>query len=190
VAARGTSRISIPTSLVGLEGNLALHAIIQRYGTTADGELIRAIAPPFLELLKEIERDPKFLFYFTKHPRKFEEFIAAAYDRAGYEEVTLTPQRGDGGRDVIAVKKGFGSVRILEQTKAYAERRRVTHEEVRAMLGTLSTDSNASKGVITTTADFEPGVLKGTEFARFMPHRLELKNGQQLREFLLGMRNV
>jgi restriction system protein len=180
-----------PTRTQLLEGSgvsLLLNALVLPYSSSNDGSIIKAIAPPFLEILKRIEHDPNFLFEFTRHPRKFEEFIAAAYDRAGYDEVTLTPRRNDGGRDVIADKKGFGSVRILEQTKAYAEKRRVTHDEVRAMLGVLSLDSNASKGIITTTADFQPGIIRNPEISRFMPHRLELKNGNQLRDFLLSLK--
>lgn len=51
----------------------------------------------------------KFLFRFVQAPQRFEEFIAGAYEQAGYN-VILTPQRGDLGRDIIASKDGFGSV--------------------------------------------------------------------------------
>jgi hypothetical protein len=33
--------------------------------------------------------------------------------------VTLTPRSGDHGRDVIAIKKALGFVRIIDQVKAY-----------------------------------------------------------------------
>jgi hypothetical protein len=52
------------------------------------------------------------------------------------------------------------------------------------MVGVLQTDPNSSKGLITTTSDFEPGILKSDEFKLFMPHRLELKNGTLLIEWL------
>src|SRR5690606_23049538 len=110
---------------------------------------------------------------------------AAAYDLTGeWDEVTLTDRSGDGGRDIIVVKRGFGSIRFLEQTKAYSPGRLVTHDDQRAMLGVLQTEPNSSKGIITTTSDFAPGVLAGLQFAPFMPHRLETKNGQQLRGWL------
>ena len=51
----------------------------------------------------------------------------------------------------------------------------MTFEEVSAMLGVLSTRPNVSKGIVTTTSAFAPGVLTDPELARFMPHRLELK---------------
>jgi restriction system protein len=152
---------------------------------TSEGHLIRASALPWFEIVDYIDRNPEFLFQFAQNPRKFEEFIAASYERAGFDEVILTPQRGDGGRDVIATKKGWGSVRFLEQTKAYSPGHLVTHDDVRAMLGTLATDQRASKALITTTSAFQPGILKGgSEFERFIPHRLELKDGAQTREWV------
>ena len=117
-----------------------------------------------------------------------EEFLAGAYERDGYE-VVITPRSSDKGRDVIATKSGFGSIRILDQAKAYSPGKSVTQDDVRAMLGVLATDSNASKGVITTTSDFQPGILSGDDFKRFMPYRLELKNGQQLRDWLKQLKS-
>ena len=148
---------------------------------TSEGQLVTDVALPWLQIVHEIERDPQFLYQFVNDPRKFEEFIAATYRKAGWTEVILTPRSSDGGRDVIAVKRGYGSIRFLEQCKAYRHGNLVTHNDVRAMLGVLQTDANASKGIITTTSDFQPGIHTGSEFKPFMPHRLELKNGQQLR---------
>lgn len=158
---------------------LLLQAQIVFHGEkTNEGVLVRASALPWLEIVQHLGRDPKFLFQFVQEPRKFEEFLAACYDRAGFDEVTLTPRSGDGGRDVIAVKRGVGSVRFLEQAKAYSPGHLVSHDDVRSMLGALATDPGASKGIVTTTSDFQPGITKpDSMFAPFMPHRLELKNG-------------
>lgn len=53
------------------------------------------------------------------------------------------------------------------------------------MLGTLATDPNSSKGLITTTSDFQPGILKSDgEFGKLVPFRLELKNGAALMDWL------
>jgi restriction system protein len=131
-----------------------------------------------LEIYREIERDPDFLIQFVKHPRFFEEFIAGAYIRAGWDEVILTPRSNDGGRDVIASKRGFGAIRFLEQAKAYSPGHLVTHDDVRASLGVLSADLNASKCLITTTSDFQPTVATSEQFRPFIPNRLELKNGK------------
>ncbi len=158
--------------------------IVLTQSNVSDGAVVTASAIPWRAIYKEVKKDPRFLEHFAKHPRQFEEFIAGAYDIAGWDEVVLTPRSGDGGRDVIAVKHGFGSVRFLEQTKAYRPGHLVTHDDVRAMLGVLATDPNSSKGLITTTSDFQPNIRLGAEFRPFLPHRLELKNGIELVKWL------
>lgn len=165
-----------------------LQTTLLSYGERTDeGVLVQAAAVPWFEIFRQIARDPNFMFKFSRSPRKFEEFIAGAYRQAGWDEVTLTPASGDKGRDVIATKTGLCSIRVLDQAKAYAPRHLVTHNDVRAMLGVLSADQNASKGIVTTTSDFEPRIFSGDEFSRFIPYRLELKNGQQLLKWLSGM---
>jgi restriction system protein len=52
-------------------------------------------------------------------PHQWEEITAGAYKRASFDDVTLTPRSGDHGRDVIAIKKALGFVRIIDQVKAY-----------------------------------------------------------------------
>ena len=126
---------------------------------TSQGSLIRAIAIPWHRIVKELHRDPGLLYQFAEHPRRFEEFVAASYDMAGCPEVILTPQSGDLGRDVIATWPGIGSVRIYDQAKAISRHRKVTANDVRAMLGVIERDKNVSKGIVTTTGEFAPGVL-------------------------------
>jgi hypothetical protein len=149
---------------------------------------IAEVHSPFYEILARSVDDKYFLTFFSEHHREFEIFIADCYKLAGWDKVELTPQRGDGGRDVIATRKDVGTIRILEQTKAYRPGRLVTHNDVRAMIGVLGIDHNASKGIITTTSDFQPLVMTSPEFAQFMPYRLELRNGAGLREWLSEIR--
>ena len=159
--------------------------IVFRGDKANEGFLVRAVSLPWLEIVDHLQRDPNFLFSFAKHPRKLEEFIAACYDRAGFDQVILTPQRGDGGTDVIAIKNGYGSIRFLDQVKAYSSGHRVTHNDVRAMLGSLTANPNSSKCIITTTSDFEPGIIKpGSDLAQFIPYRLELKNGPAILDWI------
>ena len=155
-------------------------------GSLPEGELIRAIGVPWLAILDELNRNPSFLFEFVRHPRNFEEFVAASYDKAGYD-VSLTPRSGDSGRDVIAIKPGHLSVRILDQCKAYSPGHAVAANDVRAMLGVITGDQNTSKGVITTTATFAPGIGRDPILAPYLPHRLELRDGRRLREWLLTL---
>ena len=107
--------------------------------------------------------------------RYFEEMVAASYEVAGFDKVILTPRSGDLGRDVIATRNGFYSVRVLDQAKRYSPGNLVPAKDVRELYGVLMKDQKASKGLVTTTSDFAPGVA--AEFADLMPTRLELING-------------
>jgi restriction system protein len=166
-----------------------LESTIIRYGEkTEEGTLVTSAAAAWFEIRKQIELDPGFRFEFAESPRKFEEFIAGTYVESQFDEVTVTPRSGDKGRDVIAVKSGFYSQRILDQVKAYSAHRLVTHDEVRALAGVVSLDTNTSKGMITTTADFQPGIW--SEFENLMPYRLQLRNGEFLLKLLKGLNSA
>ena len=53
------------------------------------------------------------------------------------------------------------------------------------MLGSLTANPNSSKCIITTTSDFEPGIIKpGSDLAQFIPYRLELKNGPAILDWI------
>lgn len=157
-------------------------ALVDLGPKTSEGHIIKAVTVPWLELAKALERNPELLFDFVKHPRKFEEFIAGAYEQAGYSTVELTPHSGDLGRDVIATRSGIVTVRVLDQVKAYSPGYKVDAEAVRAMAGVLDRDKNASKGVVTTTSEFAPGVWQ--EYSDYIPNRLELRDGPALCEWL------
>jgi restriction system protein len=125
-----------------------------------------------------VVKDPELMYQLN--PRKWEELIAGAYELAGFDEVILTPRSGDKGRDVIAVKKGIGCIRFLEEVKAYKPDHLVTAEEVRALLGVVSADQNATKGIFTTTSDFAPRIREEKAIKDHMPFRIELVNGVEL----------
>jgi len=83
---------------------------------------------------------------------------------------------------VIAVKKGFGSVRLIESVKRYTPNHFVTAEEVSALIGGLLKDPKASKGIVSTTWKFAPKIEEDPGIVQFMPTRLELVNGNALLE--------
>jgi restriction system protein len=168
-------RIVLPCQLISLSGQVT------------DGELIQAIAVPWLAICREVDRNPNFLYEFAYNPRNFEEFIAACYSQDGFDEVVLTPRSGDYGRDVIATKRGHLSVRFLDQCKAYSANHVVPANDVRAMLGVITGDQNTSKGIITTTATFAPGIDTDPIISPYVPNRLELRDGRRLREWLLTL---
>jgi restriction system protein len=129
------------------------------------------------DIVALLEKNPHLAFEIP--PGRWEEIIAGAYQASGFDEVILTPRSGDYGRDVIATKRGIGSVRVIDQVKAYKPGHNVTANDVRALVGVLHGDG-ASKGFLTTTSDFAP-LLRGDPLIQpFVPSRLELVNGDAL----------
>lgn len=108
---------------------------------------------PFSLLSKVIAR-PKTLFDLT--PRTFEQFVAELVSRLGIDDVLLTPERADGGRDVIGTKRVLGFPLILAfECKRYAPDNPVPIETARALLGTITHgDYRADRGVLVTTSRF------------------------------------
>lgn len=161
---------------------LALNALLEFADKTSEGALIRAVGIPWFDILRILQKDPKAAYQID--PRLWEEIIAGAYTRAGFEEVILTPRSGDKGRDVVATKYGVGSIRIFDQVKAYKPGHVVTAEEVRAMLGVITGAQNVSKGVITTTSTFAPRLMEDEYLKPYIPYRLELKPREILMPWL------
>jgi restriction system protein len=152
--------------------------------TKADqGRLIQTVAASWFELIREMLRVPAVMYEIG--PRKWEEIVAGVYVRAGFDEVILVAGPGDRGRDIIATKRGLGSVRVIDQVKAFRPGHLVTANDVRALMGVLHTDG-ASKGFVTTTSGFAPKLLTDPLIKPLIPSRLELVDGvrlvQRLRE--------
>jgi restriction system protein len=163
--------------LVATASDLLMQAVILPGARTLEGTLIEAVTIPWFDIIKLLGDDPNIAYQIPAH--RWEEIIAGAYHKAGFEEVTLTPRSGDHGRDVIAVKKGLGSVRVIDQVKAYKPGHLVTADDVRALLGVLPGDG-ASKGFLTTTSDFAPRLRTDPLIAPFIPSRLGLIDGRTL----------
>lgn len=156
---------------------LLLQMVVVPGEKTTEGQLIEAVTLPWFEIIAHIVKDPTARFQILH--RTLEEIIAGAYTRAGWDDVVLTPPSRDRGRDVIAVKRGIGTVRVIDQVKAYAPGHRVTANDVRALMGVLQGDP-ASKGFLTTTSDFAPKLPEDPLIRQFIPSQLELINGEML----------
>lgn len=167
----------IATLTVLSSTTLLLQTVIVPGEKKAEGQLIEAVALPWFEIIELLKNDPTVAYQIPA--RKWEEIIAGAYKKAGFDEVTLTPRSGDYGRDVIAVKMGLGFVRVIDQVKAYKAGHLVTADDVRALMGVLQGDG-ASKGFLTTTSDFAPKLQEDPLINQFIPSRLELINGKAL----------
>jgi restriction system protein len=157
--------------------SLLLQTVIVVGERTNEGRLIEAVALPWFEIIALLQKDPKIAYQLSWE--KWEEIIAGSYKKAGFEEVILTPRSGDHGRDVIAIKKTLGTIRVIDQVKAYKPGHLVTREEVSALWGVMQGDK-ASKGFLTTTSDFGPKIKDDPFIAEFIPSRLELVNGKRL----------
>lgn len=184
-----TTQMKLPFVAVldQLPGMLLQTAVVELGEKTEEGRIVEAVAIPWFEIIAQVSKNPDFLFQVPW--RKLEELIAGAYDKEGWDEVTLTPPSSDGGRDVIAVKKGICKIRIIDQVKAYASNQRVSADDVRALIGVLSSDLNVSKGFVTTTAEFAPKIYDDPRINQFIPYRLELRDGEHLRNWLLQVAN-
>jgi restriction system protein len=161
---------------------IVLQAVVEQIGDAPEGFLIRTLEPAWREISTALARDPGLLT--SLGPRQWEELIAASYDKAGFDEVVLTPRSGDFGRDVIAIRRGWGSIRIIDQVKAFSPGHVVTANDVRALLGVLGSDRNATKGVVTTTSTFAPRIVHDPFIAPYIPYRLELVDGAALEDRL------
>lgn len=169
--------------------SIVLQAVLEFGDRTKEGLLVRAVAVPWLAIIRLMQQDRKLIYELD--PRKWEELVAGAWRQEGYD-VILTPRSGDGGKDVIvtATLPGVGRIRLFDQVKRYKPGHLVTADEVRSMLGVLEGGGNVSKGVITTTSDFAPGIAEDQGIQRFIPHRLELKPGEKLFAWLEALTNV
>ncbi len=162
--------------------SLTIKSLLTFSNKTAEGKIVEAVGIPWFRIMEMIKKDPKIIYEID--PFKWEEIIAGAYESAGFDEVILTPRSGDKGRDVIATKTGIGSIRIIDQVKAYSPNNPVTANDVRAMAGVVSLEQNISKGVITTTSNFAPKVEEDELIKRVIPYRLELRPRDELLKWL------
>ncbi|MBW1794178.1 MAG: restriction endonuclease [Deltaproteobacteria bacterium] len=160
-----------------VNSSLLVQSLVIPEEKVSEGLLIKAVSLPWFEIINWIAKDPAVIFKLSAE--KWEEIIAGAYVEAGFDEVVLTPRSGDFGRDVIAVKKGLGEIRIIDQVKAYKPGHLVKANDVRALMGVLQNDG-ASKGFLTTTSDFAPKIIDDPLITPFIPQRLELINGEKL----------
>ena len=81
-------------------------------------------------------------------------------------------------------RRGVGTIKVIGSVKAYKPGLLVDYDDVRALLGVMTDERDTSKGIITTTSDFPPNIMKDPFIAPFVPYRLELMNGKALQEWL------
>lgn len=162
--------------------SLAISSVIIPESKTTEGVLIRSTTVLWTEIVQKLGQNWEKAFEIDS--TTWEEIIAGAFTKEGYDEVTLTPRTGDHGRDVIAIRKGVGSIKVIGSVKAYHPGLIVSYDHVRSLLGVMMGERDTSKGIITTTSDFPPKIMEDPFIAPFVPYRLELINGEKLQKWL------
>jgi restriction system protein len=165
-----------------LNATLRVSSLILPAGKTHEGTLVASTSKVWGDIVRFVGDDWSRVIEIPSEI--WEEIVAGAFHKAGFEDVILTPRSGDHGRDVIASTRGVGCIKIIDSVKAYAPGSTIPYDDVRALLGVMSGEQNASKGIITTTADFPPNIESDPFIKPFLPTRLELMNGKSLQEWL------
>jgi len=169
--------VSASAEIIARAASLLLQTVIVPGTYTSEGTLIEAVAVPWFDIIAFLKTDPNIAFQIGWE--KWEEIVAGAYTRAGFDEVILTPRSGDFGRDVIATKRGIGSVRVIDQVKAFKPGHLVSANDVRALYGVVDLDG-AAKGFLSTTSDFAPKIKSDPLLQKVIPSRIQLINGREL----------
>ncbi len=95
-----------------LKTTLTTSALIVPEQSVNEGVLIKSTSVIWVEIVRQLAADWELAYRLTA--RQWEELVAGAFKKAGYDGVILTPRSGDYGRDVIAVGHGMGCVKIMD----------------------------------------------------------------------------
>ena len=131
----------------------------------AEKQLVEVVPGEALDALKQVRFEPFSLLsvvtaspttLYEITPRAFEQFVAELVSRLGIDDVVLTPEKADGGRDVIGTKRILGIPIIFAfECKRYLPGNPVGVSTARALLGTISHGHyRADRGVLVTTSRF------------------------------------
>ncbi len=101
IVCHGQEAVARIQAHVGVLPALVLPALLIAGDKTKEGELIKAVAVPSFEIVRLIQESPDAIYRIGW--RKWEEIIAGAYERGGYDVATAF---GRGGRlGVVAAAK-------------------------------------------------------------------------------------
>jgi HJR/Mrr/RecB family endonuclease len=110
-----------------------------------------------ITLYEKVINDPELMRRVS--PRDFEQFVAEIVDKLGFENVLVTPESGDGGRDIIATRTINDIPLVFAfECKRYAQSRKIGPSTMRSLLGTVTgSETKANVGVLVTTSSFTRG---------------------------------
>lgn len=130
------------------------------------------------EVMKMIAKEPSSIYDLPS--RRFEELVAKIFEDQGYE-VSLTPEKKDGGYDILCrSNEKLLNLLFLVECKKYARNRPVGVEVVRGLFG-VTEMKKANFGMIVTTSSF----TKGAQMEKLqMGSRMNLKEFDDLKKWL------
>ena len=111
--------------------------------------------------------------------RRFEELVAELFSGFGYA-VELTKRTRDGGKDIIAIRRGEVDVRYLIECKRPDPTNPIGVSTVRELLG-VKEDDGATKAILATTGYF---TKDATEFIERHRWELEARDFDAIKEWL------
>jgi hypothetical protein len=182
--ARGAFGVLQSRALAISVPRIILKTLVIAGDKTKEGTLVKGVTALWFEVIRLVENDPDSIHRIDCW--KWEEILAGAYKLEGRDKVILTPKKGDKGIDVIVEWQDKSQLRflLLDQMKAYKPRHLIGPDEIREMKGVLLDHPEASKALITTTADFTPGAF---EAAAHLAPRLELRPRDRLLTWLVSV---
>jgi transcriptional regulator with XRE-family HTH domain len=129
-------------------------------------------------LLRHLERHPTDLHRLS--PREFEELVAEALTRQGYD-VSLTPIARDGGKDMfVASHSALGGALYVVECKKYAADRPVGVGVVRQLHGVVQAE-RLTGGIVATTSHFSQDAR---EFTTKVKYQLSLADFADVRSWI------
>ncbi|MFT3982973.1 MAG: restriction endonuclease [Lachnospiraceae bacterium] len=87
---------------------------------------------------------------FHSRPILFESYVAAVFESAGYEQVTVTKAVNDGGKDLIMYKN---KKKYVAEVKLYRPQYRISRERIQKLHSAML-DTEADGACFVTTSDF------------------------------------
>ncbi|WP_197998824.1 restriction endonuclease [Gimesia aquarii] len=110
-----------------------------------------------IRIIDAITNNPQLMHGIT--PREFERLIAELLYAQEFENIVLTSESCDGGRDVLATKFVAGIPLLFAfECKRYAETNKIGVDILRTLLGTVNhASTKATVGVLVTTSTFTKG---------------------------------
>lgn len=166
---------------VALENTIIVQALLRPESEALKSRNIQALAIPWLDILELIYRDPRSVY--ARPPDKWEEFIASAFTKSGFEEVTLSQRSHSHDKEVMARKKNLGTICVIDSFKAYRPGRLVRADDVKTMWSVMQDDKSVV-GIVSTNSKFEPRMRYDPFILQFLPSRLELIEGERLANIL------